>query len=139
VYVANLDTANVSVIAAATKSVTATVTVGSRPIAFGKFITPVAIQPPGTQPATGIVVSPHDFPYKVTFETKCTSSLAGVCLRRDVIRVCVGGNCFDVPPRTTGPICVRCWVGVGALGGAAVGALGAGMVFYARRRRDGRP
>jgi YVTN family beta-propeller protein len=139
VYVANLDTANVSVITAATNTVTATVAVGTRPIAFGKFITPVATEPPSTPPPTGIVVSPHDFPYKVTFQTKCTSSVAGVCLRRDVVRVCVGGNCFDVPPRTTGPICVRCWVGVGVLGGAAVGALGTGAVFYGRRRRDGPP
>jgi len=40
VYVANLNSNTVSVIDTATNKVTATVTVGERPVAFGQFIGP---------------------------------------------------------------------------------------------------
>jgi hypothetical protein len=69
-------------------------------------------------------ISPTEFPYKVTVETRCAEALAGVCLREEIIRACVGGNCFDVPPgKIPGPTCVRCVVAVGAVAGLAIGAL----------------
>ncbi len=80
-----------------------------------------------------VPISPPDFPYKVTVETKCTESIAGVCLRRDIIRVCIGGNCFDVPPRITGPLCLRCLLGAGAALAAALGVVGA--ILWLRRGR----
>jgi hypothetical protein len=80
-----------------------------------------------------VPISPPDFPYKVTVETKCTESIAGVCLRRDIVRVCVGGNCFDVPTRITGPLCLRCLLGASVAIGAALGVVGA--ILWLRRRR----
>jgi YVTN family beta-propeller protein len=50
VYVANLDSDNVSVIDTATNAVVATIPVGTAPIALGQFIGPAVVAPPATKP-----------------------------------------------------------------------------------------
>ena len=92
---------------------------------------PPGLPPPPPRPTGGDIVSPGDFPYKVTFEQRCVESFARLCLRTEIVRVCVGGNCFDPRPNPNPP-CVRCYVGYAAAAGAAVGAVGALLL---RRRR----
>jgi sugar lactone lactonase YvrE len=89
-------------------------------------------------PVEGILISPEDFPLKVTAEWGCAESLVGACLRRELIRLCVGGQCFGPPPPEP-PICARCHVRNGAAAGAAGGiALGVvGMFMLGRRRPPG--
>jgi YVTN family beta-propeller protein len=122
---------NVSVISTATNTVTGTITV-DKPTAFGKFITPPPGPPPDSE--TLIAMSPPDFPYKVTFEEQCVESIGRLCLRKEIVRVCVGGNCFKPPPPPPPPICVRCALGAGLAAGTALGAIGA-MLLARRRRR----
>jgi hypothetical protein len=121
---------NVSVISTATDTVTGTIAV-AKPLALGKFITP----PPGPprDPENLIPISPPDFPYKVTFEERCVESIGRLCLRKEIVRVCVGGDCFRPPPPPPPPICVRCALGAGLAAGAALGAIGA--MLLARRKR----
>jgi hypothetical protein len=98
----------------------------------------VAIPPPDRQPPAGEVVqlSPREFPYKVTVETRCAESFLRLCLRTEITRVCVGGNCFDVrDPR--GPICLRCRLALSAAIGIGAGVIG-GMLLAGRRPRPGR-
>ena len=120
---------NVSVISTATNTVSGTIAV-DKPMALGKFITPPPAPPPDA--ATLIPMSPSDFPYKVTFEEQCVESVARLCLRKEIVRVCVGGNCFRPPPSPP-PICVRCALGAGLAAGTALG--GIGVMLLARRRR----
>ncbi|MES2352787.1 MAG: hypothetical protein V4568_00055 [Pseudomonadota bacterium] len=54
-----------------------------------------------------ILVSPPDFPQKVTFETVCREYVADVCLSRDLVEICVGGKCFGVPQQKHPP-CKLC-------------------------------
>jgi YVTN family beta-propeller protein len=121
---------NVSVISTATNTVTGTIAV-DKPTALGKFITPPPGPPP--EPANLIPMSPPDFPYKVTFEQQCVESIGRLCLRKEIVRICVGGNCFKPPPPPPPPMCVRCALGAGLAAGAALGTIGA-MVFARRRR-----
>lgn len=120
---------NVSVISTATNTVTGTVAV-DKPVSLGKFITPPPAPPPDS--ANLVPMSPPDFPYKVTFEEQCVESIGRLCLRKEIVRVCVGGNCFR-PPTPPPPICVRCALGAGLAAGAALAAVGA--MLLARRRR----
>ena len=92
---------------------------------------PPSVPPPTPPQIGGDIISPREFPYKVTFDRRCAESLAGVCLRFDIVRVCVGGNCFDPRPDPE-PICVRCYMGAAAGAGAV---LGAGALLLLRRRR----
>jgi YVTN family beta-propeller protein len=121
---------NVSVISTATNTVTGTIAV-DKPTALGKFITPPPGPPP--EPANLIPMSPPDFPYKVTFEEQCVESIGRLCLRKEIVRICVGGNCFRPPPPPPPPICVRCALGAGLAAGAALGTIG--TMLLARRRR----
>jgi sugar lactone lactonase YvrE len=91
--------------------------------------TPPVVAP---TPIEGNIISPPDFPVKVTSEWGCAESLVGICLRREIIRLCVGGNCFGPMPPPTPPICARCHLGAGAAAGAALAV--AGMFLFRRRR-----
>ena len=82
-----------------------------------------------------VTVSPPEFPYQVTIETRCVESIAGLCLHREIVRTCVGGNCFDVPPTVAGPRCVICGLGISGLIGMALGGIGA--VWLVRTERKG--
>jgi hypothetical protein len=82
-----------------------------------------------------IAISPHQFPYKVTVETKCAESLAGVCLREKLVRTCIGGNCFDLTQPVPEPRCTRCELAISALIGLTIGIAATGTVWLARRRR----
>jgi YVTN family beta-propeller protein len=135
VYVANGTTNNVSVISTASNTVTATVAVGQGPVAFGKFIIPAPATPcpPDPRVPLGLTpISPPEFPYKVSFDRQCAESIAKLCVRWEIVRVCVGGNCFDPRPEPR-PVCVRCALGASLAGGALLGGIGA-MVFGRRRR-----
>lgn len=80
-------------------------------------------------------LSPVEFPYKITIESKCVESVAGLCLRTEITKTCVGGNCFNVPPgKIPGPVCIRCLVGTTALGGLLVGGILAAL--WMRRRQN---
>jgi hypothetical protein len=46
--------------------------------------------------------------YRVTVETKCTESVGRACLHMEVVRVCVGAQCFNVPKPGTPPCCPAC-------------------------------
>lgn len=98
-----------------------------------QYVPPSQPPPPPPPPPDGSiqVLSPPDFPYKVTIEQRCVESIRRLCLRTEIVRVCVGGNCFDPRPDPDPP-CVRCYLGYGAAAGAAVGAVGALLL---RRRR----
>jgi hypothetical protein len=76
-----------------------------------------------------------DFPLLTTVEWGCGWSFAGRCLSRTIVKICVGGQCFDNPSVNTPPICTVCgWlIGVGGL----VLGLGAGLLLA--RRRGGPP
>jgi len=77
-------------------------------------------------------MSPPDFPLKVLVERGCAESFAGRCLRQDIVRLCVGGNCFIPLPPSPPPPCVRCDLGIGVATGAVLGAIGAWLL--GRRR-----
>lgn len=97
-----------------------------------KYASMLTVTPP--DPGNGVkVVSPREFPYRVTIETRCAESIGRLCLREEIVRTCVGGNCFDFPRNVPEPRCVICGLGISALGGFAVGAFGA-VWFYRRRR-----
>jgi hypothetical protein len=98
-----------------------------------KYASMLIAAPPDTG-SGGEVVSPRDFPYRVTIETRCAESIGRLCLRKEIVRTCVGGNCFDFPRKIPGG-CVICDIGAGALGGLAAGA--AGSLWLYRRRRPG--
>jgi sugar lactone lactonase YvrE len=78
-------------------------------------------------------ISPPDFPYKVTAEIKCVESFGPLCLQLQIVKLCVGGNCFGPLPPPTPPPCVRCLLGASFVAGALVGGIGA-MVLIRRRR-----
>jgi YVTN family beta-propeller protein len=118
---------SVSVISTATNTVTGTIAV-AKPTALGKFITP-----PPPDPPNAILISPQEFPYRVTFEERCVESVARLCLRKEIVRVCVGGNCFTPPPTPPPPICVICAAGAGLAAGAAFGGVAA--LLLSRRKR----
>jgi hypothetical protein len=103
-----------------------------------KYASMLVVTPPDHGGGGGEVVSPRDFPYRVTIETRCAESLGPLCLRREIVRTCVGGNCFDFPRKIPGPGCVICDIGAAALGGLAVGATGS-LWLYRRRRPDQLP
>jgi hypothetical protein len=88
--------------------------------------------PPGNGKV--IIVSPPDFPYKVTVEMKCTEKIGNYCLSPVIYRTCIGGNyCFDMPP-ITNPPCIKCLLGASLAIGAAIGLVGA--ILLMRYRRD---
>jgi hypothetical protein len=57
-------------------------------------------------PVEVVIISPGEFPQVVTAETRCADSIGGTCIRIEIVRLCVGGNCFDVPP--VPPPCPAC-------------------------------
>ena len=63
---------------------------------FGPRIPPKGVK-------ESVLVSPPEFPQKVTFETVCRESVADVCLIRDLVEICVGGKCFGVPQQEPPP------------------------------------
>lgn len=79
-------------------------------------------------------MSPEDFPMEVTAEWRCAESIAGVCLRQEIVRICVGGQCFSPLPPPGPPIPAKRYVGGGVAAGAALGLLG-GVLLGRRRRR----
>lgn len=82
---------------------------------------------------TGYQLSPADFPYKVTAEIKCTESFGPLCLQSQIVKLCVGGNCFSPLPPPNPPSCLRCFLGASFVAGALLGGIGA-MVLMRRRR-----
>jgi hypothetical protein len=84
------------------------------------------------------VISPDDFAYKITVETQCTESIGRLCLHNEIVRVCVGGSCFDTPRPLIGPLCEICRLSASAAigGGIAVAGLVGAALLIAWRRPD---
>ncbi len=103
----------------ATASANKTVTIGI------VCLTPV--HPPREKP---------EIPLLTTFEWGCGFSFAGVCLSEKIVKICIGGHCFDNPtsdPRSP-KVCPLCGVLMGIAAGAA-GALIVGVLLARVRRR----
>src|SRR5205085_9781679 len=107
--------------------------VGIGPIARGKFITPPSGPSPATiNPHTTINARPQEpRREKLTVVTRCGEAIGHVCLRTDIVRVCLGSDCYDLRPPAS-PSCMRCWLGGSAVAGLALGAIGA--LFLVGRR-----
>lgn len=92
------------------------------------------LQGPMFPPQDGevVTINPPEFPYKVTAEIKCTESILGLCLRKELRRICIGPNCFDVPKLK--PPCVRCYLALSGVIGLAAGAIG--QIYLRRRKRS---
>jgi hypothetical protein len=104
----------------------------------GTAVLMLKVDPPPDQiplPKGSIVISPLDFPYKVTVEMKCTEAIGSLCLSRVIVRTCIGGNyCFDMPRITHFP-CIKCLLGASVAIGAGIGVVGAILLMrYGRDR-----
>ncbi|PYR59860.1 MAG: hypothetical protein DMF91_13660 [Acidobacteria bacterium] len=102
----------------------------NRVLAYAPVSTPTPTPPPGD--TTLNPISPPGFPYKVTAEIKCTESLGPVCLGVEIVKICIGGNCFDPRPSNPPP-CIKCFLGASFAAGALLGGIGAALLM--RRRR----
>ena len=72
-----------------------------------------------------------DFPLLTTIEWGCGWNFAGRCLSQTIVKICIGGQCFDNPSGYAPPICKVCGWLIGA-GGLVLG-LGAGLLLARRR------
>jgi hypothetical protein len=84
------------------------------------------------------VNKPPEFPLSTTIEWGCGWRFAGRCLYPTIVKICIGGQCFDNPAVPGPPICKVCVVLMGVGGGFILG-LGAGLLLQKMRGRNIEP